>query len=697
MFRSLSHKMGFLTYYIFVAILLEIAMFLRLDLGVLPKYWLYDLSIILMIAGVIFMIPNNIVQAVVTAIMLGAQMVIFYVNFSLYSLYGDMFSFDMINLFKETTKAMTKDFSFIWFMVALIIAYLVILVGIILIAIKRKKYPISFRKNFSLAVVMMILIIQGLSVSTMVSQRELVHSTGTIVTADSISDGVLMDTSMLKLESMRTFGFFGYYANNLLNTLTVKDSNNILFDSAIMYFNNGEVHDEQTSDMFGVDEGNNVIMVMMESLEWYGFSDGTYNSKTLSPELTPNIYALANEGLVGTNFFAKSKTNISEGIGFIGSYPIGKYMEQVTRHSSGTQYDFTLPNILKDKGYTTAYFHTNESTYYDRNKTHTKLGFDNIYCWDYDEFGYDGGFDWGEWIKEEDFVHSALNYMIPEKSNKKVYGDEAEKFFTFYTTVSSHGPFDNNSKNGDQIEYRNYVKYGKTKDLPEAERVCTEWYANLLKAYSEKGSQFINRMVNYEATIVGLDKAIGVLVKQLKDYGIYDDTTIILYSDHNAYYHTISNDIKGLPDSEYMDKDLNTIPLIIKSAGVNKKSTENGEKISSIDRFSSVYDLLPTVLDLLGIKFNKRLYIGNSLFGEIEDVYENENGDIKEIIVYYSLTGGLISDSMYTFNMKDFHYDEFATIQYYNKFKEVAYKTLEKLNYIYTLYVYDAYKHIIPV
>ena len=697
MLRNLYHKMGFLTYYVIVAILLEIAMFLRLDIGVLPKYWLYDLSIILMIAGVIFIIPNHIIQAVVTAIMLGAQTVIFYVNFSLYSLYGDVFSFDMINLFKETVKAMTKDFSFIWFMIALIIAYIAIVVGIVLIAIKRHKHPVSFRKNFSLVVVMMLLIIQGLSVSTIVAERNQVHSSGDIVQVDSISDSFLMDTSMLKIASMKTFGFFGYYTNNLLNTLTNPSSNNALFDSAIMYFNNGEVYDETSSSMFGVDQGNNVIMVMMESLEWYGFSDGTYNSRTLSPELTPNIYSLAVDGAVGTNFFAKSKTNISEGIGFIGSYPVGKYMEQVTRNSDEGQYGFTLPNILKNNDYSTAYFHTNESSYYDRRKTHTKLGFDGVYCWDYDEFGYDGGFDWGEWIKEEDFVWSAIDYMIPKTSNKNEYGDNAEKFFTFYTTVSTHGPYDNNSKCADQVEYKDYVKYGDTKDLPQEQRVHTEWYSNMLEAYSDKGEQFINRLVNYQATVVGLDRAIGVLIQRLKDYNIYDDTTIVLYSDHNAYYHTISNDLKGLPKEEYMDIDLNTIPLIIKSSGVASKLEKGQDGFVSLNRFSSAYDLLPTVLDLLGIKFNKRLYVGNSLFAKIDDVVETQDGDTEELIIYYSLTGGLISERMYTLNMTEFSYDEFVTIQYFNKFKQLSYETLKKLNYIYTLYVYNTYHYIIPV
>lgn len=697
MFRILWHKMGFLTYYIIMAILLEIAMFLRLDLGFFPKYWLYDFSIILMIAGIIFIIPNNVIQAIVTAIMLGVQTVIFYVNFSLYSLYGDVFSFDMINLFKETVKAMTKDFSFVWFMIALIIAYIAIVIGIIMIAVKRRKYPISFRKNFSLAIIMMLLIMQGLSISTVVAQRNEVHATGSIVQVDAVSDSFLMDTSMLKIASMKAFGFFGYYTNNLLNTLTNGVDDSQLLDSAVLYFNNGNIHDSEDSEYFGVDAGNNVIMIMMESLEWYTFSDGTYNSRVLSPELTPNIYTLATEGIVATDFFAKSKTNISEGIGFIGSYPIGKYMEQVTRHSASSQYDFTLPNVLKDNGYSARYFHSNESTYYDRHKTHTKLGFDGVYCWDYDEFGYDGGFDWGEWIKEEDFVYAAMDYMIPEASNRKVYGDDAEKFFTFYTTVSTHGPYDNNSKSGDQVQYREYVKYGDTCNLPYDQRVQTNWYSNMLEAYGYMGPTFINRLINYQATVIGLDRAIGALINQLKEYGIYDDTTIILYSDHNAYYHTLSNAIKGLDEHEYMDIDLNTIPLIIKSAGASNLVNSAGKQISSIDRFCSAYDLLPTVLDLLGIKFNKNLYIGNSLFEPIEDVYINSNGDIEEIIVYYSLTGGLISNRMYTLNMVDFHYDEFVTIGYFEKFKHTASETLKKLNYIYTLYVYDAYKYIISV
>ena len=681
--RECTSKLGFLTYYVIVAVLIEIAMFLQLDIGVLPKYWLYDLSIILMIGGIIFIIPHYSIQAAVTGIMLGVQLLLFYLNFSLYHLYGDVFSFDMINLFKEAAKAVTTDFTFVWLIVALVTAFIFIVGGIIFIANQKKRHKIPFRHNFSIAVVMILIIIQGLSVSMFMSQRQEIKKTASIVNADQISDGFLMDTSLLKIASLKTFGLFGYYANNLFNTVWKKNVDTSTLDSAIMYFSNGEMFDESDSELFGVDQGNNVIMVMMESLEWFAFSDGTYNSHVFSDELTPNIYALIEEGLIASDFFSKSKTNFSEGIGFIGSYPIGKYMEQVTRNSSSTQYGFTLPNMLKNEGYTTRYFHTNESSYYDRAKTHTKLGFDGVYCWDYEEFGYDGGFKWNHWIKEEDLVYSALDYMIPTTSNRIEYGDEAEKFFTFYTTVSSHGPYDNNSYNGDQIEYKDLV-------------LDSEWYQNVLDAYKDEPNETINRLVNYQASIVGLDKAIGVLINRLKEYGIYDNTTIILYSDHNAYYHELSNDIKGVEGGDYMDMDLNTVPLIIKSSGIAAKYLdENGKKIDSTDRFCSAYDLVPTVLDLLGVTYNKRVYIGNSLFTPIEDKYIDIYGQEQEMIVYYSLTGGLISKEVYTLNMTNFKYNNYTSVDCLDQFKKTANETLSKLNYIYLFYVYDLYKYVV--
>ena len=82
-----------------------------------------------------------------------------------------------------------------------------------------------------------------------------------------------------------------------MNVLS-NSTNKAMVEKAVNYFNSGETFDADNSTVFGASEGDNVIVIMMESLEWYGFTDGEYNSKTFSDELTPNIYKLINEGVI---------------------------------------------------------------------------------------------------------------------------------------------------------------------------------------------------------------------------------------------------------------------------------------------------------------------------------------------------------------------------------------------------------------
>ena len=69
------------------------------------------------------------------------------------------------------------------------------------------------------------------------------------------------------------------------------------------------------------------------------------------------------------------------------------------------------------------------------------------------------------------------------------------------------------------------------------------------------------------------------------------------------------------------------------------------------ERFTSAYDIVPTLFDLLGVKFNENFYLGHSLFRPADLVY-TENGVTKDMVVYYSNTGGLFGDNIYTFDLK---------------------------------------------
>ena len=708
-------KFGLSLFYFITTILLEIMMFCMLDIGFLPEHFLYDVSFILMFTGIIFIIPNYLAQYIVSMIIIIAQLVITYVNYTLYHLYGDVFSFDMVKLFNETKQAITSDFTYVWIIVFLVaLAAVLACIGFFIYrALKRYKMP--FHKNFSVFILMIVLVVQGLGMSVYTQQSLNMAAAASIEDEDYVlSDVFLRDTSMLKIASLKALGTYGYYVNNVMNLLSDSASKAII-EQSVNYFNSGKTFNASSSNVFGVakqgEKRDNVIVIMLESLEWFPFTNGEFNSHTLSSELTPNIYSLVQESFIATDFFAKSKTNISEGIGFLGSYPIGKYMEQVTSKKQAKNYGFSMPNVLNELGYTTAYLHSNVSSYYSRKSTHKHLGFDNLY---FGNDAIDGDIKWGHWMKEEDFVYSALDegYLIPENATEK-------PFYSFYTTVSSHGPYIDNSDNADQVAYKDFVMYGDTAELDEELRVETEWYKNIKENYHESA---LNYLVNYQASIVGLDKAIGVIVNRLKQLDIYDNTTICLYSDHNAYYHTISNTIKGVDRTDYSDIELNTIPFILKCNGLNKAIEEkgyyssinpngilasgdrygntgkDGNLISSTTRFTSAYDIVPTLLDLLGIEYNRNFYPGNSMFADIAEkvnVFDKNNNKVQEAVVaYYSHTGGVYGKYGYTQDMEEFKYEfpnDVTYSGYTNNFKKVAKQMLLKLNFVSTLYSYGVY------
>ena len=705
---KLASKFGLSLFYLISTVIIEIMTFCMLEIGFFPENFLYDFAFMLMFMGIIFIIPNYLAQYIVSMIILFVQIVLMYVNYTLFHLYGDVFSFDMIKLFNETKQAITSDFTYVWLIVVLLgLAFVLGFIGFHIYKSIRV-YRIPFSKNFSIFMIMILLIVQGVGIGVYTQQYAVLRSTANIGDENYVlSDAFLMDSSMLKFSSLKTLGTYGYYVNNIMNVLS-NSTNKAMVEKAVKYFNSGETFDSDNSSVFGVSEGDNVIVIMMESLEWYGFTDGTYNSKTFSDELTPNIYKLINEGVIATDFFAKSKTNISEGIGFLGSYPIGKYMEQVTSYSKEPYYGFSMPNVLKELGYETYYLHANEGSYYSRRKTHDNLGFNNLY---FGEDALDSDVKWGHWMKEEDFVRSAFdaNQLIPESSK------DGQKFYSFYTTVSSHGPYVNNEENGDQREYKDEV-------------LKSDWYKNASANYTNQ--EDLNYLVNYQASIVGLDKAIGAIINKLEEYGIYDETTILLYSDHNAYYHSISNTIKGVQSTNYSDIELNTIPFILKSKKLTDKIEEIGyydeelnpngalltddrygnvsslynRSIYSTDRFCSAYDIVPTILDILGIEYNINLYGGNSIFADLGmkvDIIKFGDKEYQlsqeEVVAYYSHTGGVYGKYGYTSDLESYNFtftNDVTYVSYTEKFKIVCKNLLVKLNYISTLYTYGVYTRL---
>ena len=484
------------------------------------------------------------------------------------------------------------------------------------------------------------------------------------------------------------------------------------------------------SDVFGVDSRNNVIVIMMESLEWFCFGDGNYdpNFNNLSYELTPNIYSLIygedyltdtnnenvdNDGLIAKNFFSKSKTNYSEGYGILGNYPVGENLSDI----AGNNYDNTLkafnysmPGVLSNLGYNTSYVHSHIISFYDRDKTHSNLGFENVIGKDnvLDSEGnpvYTGDqLEWDHWDSEADFVRNAIDYIIPTDYNER-------PFYTFYLNVSSHGSYVNNENEVDCMRYQNYVRWGEDDCIFNEDTRCwelkdenadpqdltpTEWYGNVLANYAETDPSLCEELVYYQCGVMGLDEAVGVIIDKLKEYNIYDETTLVLYSDHYSFYNKLSNRVKGIDENDYSSIELNTIPMIISSPGLKEYNSTQNEpddvKYTVNTRFCSAYDIIPTIFDLLGVSFNENLYIGHSLFRPADYIYYVD-GEPTDMVVYYSNTGGMFCKNVYTYNMSDFIFtgtEEDETIL--DTFRAELNTILTKMNYLHILndnYLYN--------
>lgn len=738
MIRSTVNKFGMFLYFIIGALILEAVSFCILDFGAMPTYFWYNFVLILFLALLVYAVPNYTAQYTIYTIILLIQTIFAYVNYSLSNIYGDLFSFDMLNLAGEAAAAIATSFVYFAIILQLLSVFaLIAIMGAIFLK-KCKTDKLNVKQHFSIYNVIILIILECFSLGYFLDRRAYFNATAKITDENyTQSDSFLMNTQFLKNNSYQLFGTYGYFANILIRQIMGYD--NEIKDASLAYFNSGNMYDGKfindkgevvSNGVFGADidekgNRNNVIVIMMESLEWFGFGDGNYdtNFDNLSPELTPNVYSLIygddylidtsnlnrdNDSLIAKKFFAKSKTNISEGFGVIGSYPIGETLLNIVEEKELT---YSMPHILKEAGYTTTYLHSNEITFYNRGKTHYKLGFENV-------IGKDGvivdghhvysGEDlkFNNWDNEEDFVNYTMDYMIPVNYKEK-------PFYSFYLNVSSHGPYEYYEKDEDCLRYLDYVVYGvddcvldgdgnykldTSKD--SSELTYTEWYQNVLNNYYDEDPALCNELIYYQCGVVGLDAAIGRILEELnaKTYDdgtkLIDRTTLLLYSDHNAYYDKMSHRVKDVDLDDYSSLKLNTIPMILSSPGIKKYNAEQADvnnKFIINDRFSSAYDIVPTLLDLLGIKFNENLYLGSSLFKPANYVYDL-NGKKYDMLVYYSNTGGMFSRDVYTYNFEEYYFERTGiNDEIVNLFRSECNNILKKNNFLYILNHYHLY------
>ena len=330
----------------------------------------------------------------------------------------------------------------------------------------------------------------------------------------------------------------------------------------------------------GMFEGKNLVFVVAES----------FSEIAVSEELTPTLYKLVHEGFYFKNFYTSN--NLST-IGGEFQALTGLYADNEILPSwrSGTRYyPYGLATIFKGLGYNTYAYHNNSAYFQDRNIYIKSQGFDNFK-------GCYNGME--KLINCEVWPQSDVEMMSATASD---YINSDTPFVAYYMTVSGHF----------------YYTFGLNSMAAK-------------NRYLVDGLDYPEEVKGYLATQIELDRSLETLMNKLDEAGKLDDTVIVLLADHFPYY--LSNAHINLLSSYYRD------PLI-ESNSNNLIIYNSKMKPVEVDKVGMSIDVLPTVLNLFGVKYDSRLIMGKDILSTTEGIaIFKDKSWVTNRGIYYASSG----------------------------------------------------------
>ncbi|MEO8373154.1 MAG: sulfatase [Candidatus Solibacter sp.] len=338
----------------------------------------------------------------------------------------------------------------------------------------------------------------------------------------------------------------------------------------------------------------NVLLIVLDTVRADHLSLYGYARRT-----SPNLEAWAKEGVLFRNAISASDMTLStHGSLFTGLYPSWHRARLVPQHGAEPLDPsfHTLAEILSENGYTSMAMLANCA--YLRPVFHLDQGFKV-----YDVRTPIGGLHHGRAGYLRDFIQPVLAHWVSTDELYRAYRradqitddglrifrsmrERPEPFFLNLNYMDAHDPYIPPPPYRDLFPGRNPAfaleRVGQLhRELARLERPPT-LAADLAHITSQ-----------YDGAIAYIDAEIKRLLDGLKQAGFYDNTLVIVTSDHGEAIRDRS--ALGHPASVYQD--LVHVPLLIKYP--RSLNVAEGQQVDS--PVSSV-DVLPTVLDAAGIR-----------------------------------------------------------------------------------------------
>lgn len=334
----------------------------------------------------------------------------------------------------------------------------------------------------------------------------------------------------------------------------------------------------ESEPMFGEYKGKNVLVVQMEAFQQFviGQSIG-------GQEITPHLNELIGQSVYFPNFYHQTGQGHTSDADFSTScsmhpLPTGSVFIRFSNH----EFD-CAPAILKTQGYDTTVHHAYDGSFWNRNNMYNDMEYDQFYS--LKNYKIEEPLGWS--IGDKSFLRQTVNQLVTRNESP---------FYAMAITLSSHNPF----------------------NLPS--------YTKKLDVAPFSGTTF----GDYLQALHYVDEAVGELIENLKAAGLWDNTILVFYGDHDnqLYDMSVYDQFFGRPLTALeQDALVRKVPYIV--------HLPNDEHTGVVEKAVGQIDTLPTIMHLLGISAQNNDLMGVSAFSGAPKAVVFRNGGFTDGSVYF--------------------------------------------------------------
>lgn len=325
--------------------------------------------------------------------------------------------------------------------------------------------------------------------------------------------------------------------------------------------------------MFGIAKGRNVIVIHLESFQQF-----LIDKKINGQEVTPFLNSLyhGSDTYAFSNFFhqvGQGKTSDAENMLETSTYGLPQGSLFATLGSDNTFQ--AAPAILNQRaGYTSAVFHGNVASFWNRNNVYKNMGYQ--YFFDASYYDTSGDKATGYGLKDKLLFQNSVKYLETLQ----------QPFYAKFITVTNHFPFELDDEDKDP----NFTT-------------------------TDTGSTTVD---NYFVTAHYLDQSLREFFDYLNKSGLANNSLIMIYGDHYGISDSENTNLAsvlGKDADDWTDFDnaqLQRVPLMFVIPG-------SGGHGGIYNTYGGEIDVLPTLLHLLGISTKRYIQFGTDLFSSQHD------------------------------------------------------------------------------